>query len=172
MASQPLGLPIGLPQYQSIILLLSVHISVNAFVPVCQGSDSTTRLSSALGEKSGQLSSSLNRSFAGAHFPYRAWTPYATPCGEIDLRPLNLGAVREIVVSSRTQPFASIWSHLQAIQEMSGVETPVIGNRVPLHDLPAVLVVKDLLPNLSANTSVTPSLDEIASFVPVLRRHS
>ena len=84
----------------------------------------------------------------------------------INLRPLNLGAVREIVVSSRTRPFASIWSRFrQAIQEMSGVETLVVGSRVPLHDLPAVLMVKDLLPNLSAITLVIPSLDEIASFV-------
>ena len=84
----------------------------------------------------------------------------------INLRPLNFGAVREIVVSSRTQSFASIWSRFrQAIQEVSGVEMLVVGSRVPLHDLPAVLMVKDLLPNLSAITLVTPSLDEIAPFV-------
>ena len=40
---------------------------------------------------------------------------------------------------------------------MSGVETLVLGSRVPLHDLPAVLMVKDSLPN--------PSLDDIAPFV-------
>jgi len=84
----------------------------------------------------------------------------------INLRPLNLGVVREIVVSSRTQPFASMWSRFrQAIQEMSCVETLVVGSRIPLHDLPAVLMVKELLPNLSAITLVTPSLDEIAPFV-------
>jgi len=84
----------------------------------------------------------------------------------INLRPLNLGAVREIVVSSRTRPFTSLWSRFrQAIQEMSGVETLVVGSRVPLHDLPAVLMVKDLLPNLSAITLVAPSLDDIAAFV-------
>ena len=83
----------------------------------------------------------------------------------INLRPLNLGAVREIVVSSRTQPPASIWSRFrQAIQEMSCVETLAVGSRVPLHDLPTILMVKDLLPNLSAITLVTPSLDEIAPF--------
>ena len=84
----------------------------------------------------------------------------------INLRPLNLGTIREIVVSSRTRPFASIWSRFrQAIQEMSSVETLVVGSRVPLHDLPAVLMVKDLLPNLSAITLVAPSLDDIAPFV-------
>ena len=77
----------------------------------------------------------------------------------INLRPLNLGAVLEIVVSSRTRPFASIWSRFrQAIHEMSGVETLVVGSRVPLHDLPAILMVKDLLPNLSAITLVTGSI--------------
>ena len=83
----------------------------------------------------------------------------------INLRPSNLGAVREIVVSSRIRPFASIWSRFrQAIQDMSGVETLVVGSRVPLHDLPAVLMVKDLLPNLFAIALVAPSLDEIARF--------
>jgi len=84
----------------------------------------------------------------------------------INLRPLNLGVVREIVVSSRTRPLTSIWSRFQqAIQEMTGVEALVVGSRVPLHGLPAVLVVKDLLPNLSAITLVAPPPDEIASFV-------
>ena len=44
-------------------------------------------------------------------------------------------------------------------------ETLVLGSRVPSNDLPAVLVVKDLLPNLPAITLVAPSLDEIARFV-------
>ena len=84
----------------------------------------------------------------------------------VNLRPLNLGTVREIVVSSRTRPLASMWSRFrQAIQEMSSVETLVVGSRVTLHGLPAVLVNKDLLPNLSAITLVAPSLDEITSFV-------
>ena len=84
----------------------------------------------------------------------------------INLRPLNLAAVREIVISSRTRPLASVWSRFRhAIQEMNGVETLVVGSRVPLHGLPAVLMDKDLLPNLSAITLVAPSLDDITSFV-------
>jgi hypothetical protein len=40
----------------------------------------------------------------------------------VNLRPLNLGAVREFVLSSRTRPLASMWSRFrQAIQEMSGL---------------------------------------------------
>ena len=42
------------------------------------------------------------------------------------------------------------------------METLVVGSRVPLL---AVLMVKDLLPNQSAITLVTPSLDEIVPFV-------
>lgn len=84
----------------------------------------------------------------------------------ITLRPLNLGAVREVVISSRTRPLARIWDRFrQSIQEMSGVETLVIGSRVTLHGLPAIMVVDDLLPSLSAITLVAPSLDEIASLV-------
>jgi hypothetical protein len=84
----------------------------------------------------------------------------------VNLRPLNLGMVREFVVSSRTRPLASVWGRFrQAIQEMSGVETLVVGSGAPLHDLPAVLVDKELLPNLSAITLMAPSLDEIAPFV-------
>ena len=84
----------------------------------------------------------------------------------VDLRPLNLGTVREIVVSSGTRPFASIWTRFrQAIQEMKGVETLVVGSQVSLQGLSAVLVNEDLLPNLSAITLVTPSLDEIVPFV-------
>jgi len=84
----------------------------------------------------------------------------------INLRPLNLGMVREFVLSSRSRPLANMWTRFrQAVQEMSCLETLVIGSRVSLHDLPAVLTKKDLLPNLSAITLVTPSLDEIASFV-------
>ena len=45
------------------------------------------------------------------------------------------------------------------------METLVLGSRVPLHDLPAVLMVKDSLPNLSAITLVAPSLDNIAPFM-------
>jgi hypothetical protein len=37
------------------------------------------------------------------------------------------------------------------------VETLVVGSRVTLHDLPAILMNEDLLPNLSAITLVTPS---------------
>ena len=84
----------------------------------------------------------------------------------INLRPLNLGTIRELVVSSRTRPFASMWNRFrQAIQEMSGVETLVVGSGFTLHGLPAVLTNEDLLPNLSAITLVAPSLDEIALFV-------
>ncbi|KAF9650612.1 hypothetical protein BDM02DRAFT_3220430 [Thelephora ganbajun] len=84
----------------------------------------------------------------------------------VNLGPLNLGTVREFVLSSRTKPFASTWSRLrQAVQEMSGVETLVVGGRVTLRDLPEVLMNEELLPNLSAITLITPSLDEIASFV-------
>lgn len=84
----------------------------------------------------------------------------------VNLRPLNLGMVREFMLSSRTRPLASMWIRFrQIMQEMSGLETLVIGSRVALHDLPAILMTKDLLPNLSAITLVTPSLDEIPSFV-------
>jgi len=84
----------------------------------------------------------------------------------VNLRPLNLGMVREFVVSSRTRAVGSKWSRFQqGMQEMSGLETLVIGSRATLHDLPAILMNKDLLPNLSAITLVTPSLGEIASFV-------
>ena len=83
-----------------------------------------------------------------------------------NLRPLNLGVVREFVLSSRTRSLASVWNHFQqTIQEMNCLETLVVGSRATLHDLPAILMNKDLLPNLSAITLVTPSLDEIASFV-------
>ena len=84
----------------------------------------------------------------------------------VNLRPLNLEMVREFVLSSRTRPLASMWNRFrQAIQEMSGLETLVIGSRIALHDLPAILTQKDSLLNLSAITLVAPSLDEIASFV-------
>ena len=59
-----------------------------------------------------------------------------------------------------------MWDRFQqTIQEMNGLEMLVVRSRVTLHDLPAILVNKDLLPNLSAITLDTPSLDEIASFV-------
>jgi len=84
----------------------------------------------------------------------------------VNLRPLNLRMVREFVLSSRTRPLASMWSRFrQVVQEMSDLETLVIGSRVALDDLPAILTNKDLLPNLSAITLVIPSLDEIASFI-------
>ena len=84
----------------------------------------------------------------------------------VNLRPLNLGVVRELVLSSRTRPLTSMWSRFgQAIQEMNSLETLVVGSRVTLHDLPAILMNRDLLPNLSAITLVAPSFDEIASFV-------
>ena len=84
----------------------------------------------------------------------------------VNLRPLNLGMVREFVLSSRTRPLASMWGRFrQAIQEMNSLETLVIGSRVALHDLPAILMNRDLLQNLSAITLMSPSLDEIASFV-------
>ena len=84
----------------------------------------------------------------------------------VDLRPLNLTAVREFVLSSRTRSLTSTWTRFrQTIQEMSGVETLVIGSRVALHDLPMILKDKDSFPNLSAITLVTPSLDEISAFV-------
>jgi len=84
----------------------------------------------------------------------------------VDLLPLNLGVVREFVLSSRTTQLATMWSRLrQVIQEMSAVETLVVGSGVKLDDLPAILMNEDLFPNLSAITLVTPSLDDIASFI-------
>ncbi|KAF9792571.1 hypothetical protein BJ322DRAFT_1030043 [Thelephora terrestris] len=84
----------------------------------------------------------------------------------VDLRPLNLGTVREFVLTSRTRSLASTWTRFrQTVQEMSGVETLVVGSRVALHDLPVVLKDKDSFPNLSAITLVTPSPDEISAFV-------
>ena len=84
----------------------------------------------------------------------------------VNLRPLNLGMVREFVLTSRTRSLAGIWARFrQAIQEMTGLETLVIGSRVTLHDLPAILAQKDSLPSLSAITLVAPSLDEIAPLV-------
>lgn len=88
----------------------------------------------------------------------------------VNLRPLNLGMVRELVLSSRTVSCADTWTRFrQTIQEMNGVETLVVGGRVTLHGLPAILSDKDLLPNLSAITLITPPLDEIPSFVSSLR---
>jgi len=93
----------------------------------------------------------------------------------VNLRPLNLGMVRELVLSSRTVSLASTWARFrQTIQEMSGVETLVVGGRVTLHGLPAILKDKDLFPNLSAITLMTPPLDEIPSFVSsiLVRAHA
>ena len=45
------------------------------------------------------------------------------------------------------------------------METLVVGGRVTLHGLPAILKDKDLFPNLSAITLMTPPLNEIPSFV-------
>ena len=84
----------------------------------------------------------------------------------VNLRPLNLGIVREFVLSSRTISLGSTWTRFrQTIQEMNGVETLVVGGRVTLHGLPEILKDKDLFPNLSAITLMTPPLDEILSFV-------
>ena len=84
----------------------------------------------------------------------------------VNLRPLNLGMVREFVLTSRTRPLAGMWARFrQTVLEMSNLETLVIGSRVTLHDLPAILTQKDLLPSLSAITLVAPSLDEIAALV-------
>ena len=81
----------------------------------------------------------------------------------VDLRPLNLGTVREFVPSSKKRSLTSTWTRFrQTIQEMSGVETLVIGSRVALHDLPMILKDKDLFPNLSAITLVISSLDEVS----------
>ena len=84
----------------------------------------------------------------------------------VNLRPLNLAMVREFILSSIIKSLASTWTRfLPTIQEMSGVETLVVGNRVTLRDLPTILRDKDLFPNLSAITLVTPPLNEIPSFV-------
>ena len=84
----------------------------------------------------------------------------------VNLRPLDLGTVREFVLTSRTRPLAGMWARFrQTIQEMSGLEALVVGSRVTLHDLPAILTQKDLLPSLSAITLVAPSLDEIVPLV-------
>ena len=84
----------------------------------------------------------------------------------VDLLPLNLGVVREFVLSSRTRQLTTMWSRFrQVIQGTRAVETLVVGSGVALHGLPTILIDKYLLPNLSAITLVTPSLDDIASFV-------
>lgn len=84
----------------------------------------------------------------------------------VDLRPLNLGMVRELVLSTRTVSLASTWDRFRpAIEEMNRVETLVVGGRVTLHGLPAILRDKDLFPNLSAITLMTPPLSEIPLFV-------
>ena len=45
---------------------------------------------------------------------YRTWTSRTTPCGETDKPRLpNPGTAQKAVVSSRTRPFASIWSRFQ-----------------------------------------------------------
>jgi len=49
------------------------------------------------------------------------------------------------------------------------VETLVVGSRVPLHDLPAILMVKGLL---SAITLVAPSPDETPRFVSSVIAHN
>jgi hypothetical protein len=85
----------------------------------------------------------------------------------VNLQPLNLGAVQEFVVSSRTKSLASTWPRfMRTIQEMTAVKTLVVAGRgVTLHDLPAILEDKDMLPNLSAITLVAPNLDGISLFV-------
>ena len=80
----------------------------------------------------------------------------------VNLQPLNLDAVREFVLSSRTRSLSSTWCRFRpTIREMTGVRTLVVGNRIAIRDLP----VKDSLPNLSEITLVTPLLSEVASFV-------
>ena len=84
----------------------------------------------------------------------------------VDLRPLNLGVVRELMLSSRMVSLVSTWTRFrQMIEEMKGVETLIVGGRVTLYDLPGILEDKELLPNLTAITLMTPLMSEIPSFV-------
>lgn len=87
----------------------------------------------------------------------------------VNLGPLNLGMVRELALTSRAVSLASTWDRFRpTIQEMSGVETVVVGGRLTLHGLPAILREKEVFPNLSAITLMTPPLTEMPSFVSAI----